>query len=134
MRVTLQARDTSQPAARLYAKCIVKNSVEREMAEEPPGGIVFPVPDGYLRAGHHLVKAAVRIVVSGGVMVPTLTTCKLPAEVKVGLTATGSDWSTRVNHNTTVYQYRPCTQRHCIVPAHCTHSAHTVSNNQSRMR
>ena len=31
--------------------------------------------------------------------------------------------ATQVNHNTIVYQYRPCTQRHCVVvPAHCTHS------------
>ena len=36
--------------------------------------------------------------------------------------ATGSDWSTRFNHNTTVYQYRPCTQRRFVVPAHYTHS------------
>ena len=34
----------------------------------------------------------------------------------------GSDWSTRVHHNIIVYQYRPRTQRRCIVPAHYTHS------------
>ena len=38
-----------------------------------------------------------------------------------------TDWSpvsTRVNHNTIVYQYRSCSQRHCVVPepAHYTHS------------
>ena len=38
------------------------------------------------------------------------------------LTATGSHWSTRVNHNTLMYQYRACTQCHCSVPAHYTHS------------
>ena len=41
----------------------------------------------------------------------------------LGLTATGSHWvTTRVNHDTIVYQYRSCTQCRCIVPAHCTHS------------
>ena len=41
----------------------------------------------------------------------------------VGLTANRpSDWSTRFNHNTIVYQYRSCTQCRCIVPAHYTHS------------
>ena len=40
----------------------------------------------------------------------------------LGLRNRGSDWSTRLNHNTIVYQYRPCTQRHCVVPAHYTHS------------
>ena len=45
------------------------------------------------------------------------------AEYKVGLSPIGSnDWSTRVNHNTIVYQYRSWSRCHCIVPVHRTHS------------
>ena len=37
---------------------------------------------------------------------------------------TTTDWSTRVNHNTIVYKYRACTstQCRCILPAHYAHS------------
>ena len=41
---------------------------------------------------------------------------------KLGPRNRGSDWSTRVNHNTIVYRYRSCTQCHLVVPAHYTHS------------
>ena len=43
-----------------------------------------------------------------------------------GSTTGSCDWPTRANHNTIVYQYRSCTQRPCIVPAHYTHYTHSV--------
>ena len=42
--------------------------------------------------------------------------------MKVGLRNPGSDWSTRINHDTIVYQYRAWSQRPRIVPVHYTHS------------
>ena len=47
----------------------------------------------------------------------------------VGLLAPGSHWSTRLNHNTIVYQYRSCTQCHSIAPAHYTDWSTRVNHN-----
>ena len=48
-----------------------------------------------------------------------------PASDRGGATG-GSDWSTRFDHNSMVYQYMACIQWRCIVPAHYTHSVIVV--------